>query len=73
MKIETYFVVMSTFMGQDAPFTPLPDKYPTEEEAEWAIVDFYSNYPPVGGLAPDENPEDSFPKLWIRKILRPIQ
>lgn len=74
MKIETYFIVMATSMGfQDIPFAPIPDKFASEEEAEWAITDFYVNYPPCGGLAPGEDLEESFPKLFIRKILRAIR
>ena len=74
MKIETYFIIMNTgWGGTDIQFAPIPDKFASEQEAEWAITDFYSNYPPSGGLAPDENPEDSFPKLFIRKILRAIR
>ena len=71
MKIETYFIIMNTgWGGNDILFAPIPDKFATEQDAEWAIVDFYANYPPSGGLAPGEDPEESFPKLFIRKILR---
>ena len=73
MKIEVYFVVMTNIFGQDMVFPAMPDKYESEQEAEFAISDLYANYPPSGGLAPDEDPEESFPKLWIRKILKPVR